>query len=64
MCKGRAFAMRELLVFTAVIATMYDIQPVGGGPWKTLKMRKQAATKHPRKKCRVWIKRRELPVDE
>lgn len=65
MCKGRAFAMRELIIYTAVIITMWEMQPAGGrGEWPTLKTSKQAATKHPTGKCRVWIKRRELPMED
>jgi hypothetical protein len=64
MCKGRAFALRELLMFTAAILTMYDIEPANGGKWTRPKTVKQAATKHPAKPVRVWIKRRALPVEK
>jgi hypothetical protein len=65
MCKGRAYAFRELMLYSAVIISMYEIQPAGGkGEWPTFKTVKQAATKHPAGKCRVWIKRRELPMED
>ncbi|KAK5995489.1 Cytochrome P450 monooxygenase -like protein [Cladobotryum mycophilum] len=31
MCKGRAFALREMLLFTSSIITFYDMQPAKGG---------------------------------
>lgn len=64
MCKGRAFAMRELLMYSALIITMYDIRPPDGKEWVVPKTVKQAATKHPASKTRVWIKRRKLPQEE
>ena len=62
MCKGRAFALRELLMYTAVLITMYDMTPPEGKTWDIPKTVKQAATKHPTKKTKVWIKLRKLPV--
>lgn len=63
MCKGRAFALREMLVYTAFIITMYEMQPAGGKEWKVPKTVKQASAKHPAKKIKVWIKRRALPQE-
>jgi hypothetical protein len=66
MCKGRAFAVRELLIFASVIVSMYDIEPIGGGSWaaasqKKIKLKKVGAVTHPAKAVRVWIRRREAP---
>lgn len=59
MCKGRQFAIKEILVFTAAILSTYDIEPVGGGPWKLPKQSTGAGTKRPASSTRVWIKARE-----
>lgn len=64
MCKGRAFALRELLMYTAVILTMYEIRPPEGEQWTVPGTVNQAATKHPNQKVRVWIKRRQLPTEK
>ena len=58
MCKGRQFAIREILGFTAAILCMYDIEPAGGGPWKLPKQINGAGTKRPASSTRVWIKSR------
>lgn len=60
MCKGRQFAVKEILIFTATILTTYDMQPVGGGPWKLPKQSNGAGTKHPASSTRVWIKARAM----
>ncbi|KAL7787438.1 cytochrome P450 [Trichoderma ceciliae] len=62
MCKGRQFALREMLQFTAAIITFYNMQPPNGGSWSVPQTRKLVANKHPKKPFKVWIKRRELPV--
>lgn len=63
MCKGRQFALREMLLFTAAIITFYDIQPPRGEPWNVPQMRKLVANKHPKTSLKVWIKRREQPAE-
>lgn len=63
MCKGRAFALREMLIYTSVLISLYDVEPVGGGRWPTPKTVKAAASKHPAKPVRVWIKRREVAAE-
>lgn len=60
MCKGRAFALREMLLHAAAIISLYDMQPPHGQPWETPKTYKLAATRHPKKPIRVWITRRPL----
>lgn len=60
MCKGRHFALREMLLYVAVIITFYDIQSPKGEPWKVPQTVKPLATRLPKKPLRVWIKRREL----
>ena len=61
MCKGRAFALREMLLYSAIIISFYDMQPPKGQGWEEPKTHKQAATRHPDKDIKVWIKRRVLP---
>lgn len=58
MCKGRQYAVREILLFSAAIIAVYDIQPVGGGEWKMPKSRRTTGTKQPVQETRVWIKTR------
>lgn len=64
MCKGKEFAMREVLLYTAVILSLYEIGPAGGIHWEVPQTTKPATTKHPRTPIRVWIKRRELPSEK
>ncbi|RFU78993.1 cytochrome p450 [Trichoderma arundinaceum] len=62
MCKGRQFALREMLLYTAAIITFYDMQPPKGSSWSVPQTRQLVANKHPKKPFKVWIKRRELPA--
>ncbi|KAG6019948.1 hypothetical protein E4U41_003026 [Claviceps citrina] len=59
MCKGRAFAMRELLLYASFIISFYDMIPPEGQTWEEPVTCKRAASRHPAKPVRVWIKRRE-----
>lgn len=56
--QGKDLAVREIVLFTAAIIAMYDIQPAHGGPWKLPKQTTTAGTKHPSTSTRVWIKSR------
>ncbi|CAH0037649.1 unnamed protein product [Clonostachys solani] len=59
--EGGPFAVRELLMFTSAIISMYEFHPVGEeGPWKTVKTVNQGPTKMPASKCKVWVRRRKL----
>ncbi|KAJ4861735.1 ABC transporter transmembrane region domain-containing protein [Trichoderma breve] len=49
MCKGRQFALREMLLYAAAIITFYDMQPPKGGSWSEPQTRKLVANKHPKK---------------
>jgi hypothetical protein len=60
MCKGRALALREMLFYTAMILSHYDIVPPEGKHWEEQELRKRAVTKHPTKPIKVWIKRRNI----
>lgn len=60
MCKGRAFALRELMLYTAVILSFYEIEAPEGLGWMMPKTEKRAATRHPLKPLTVWVKRREI----
>ena len=64
MSEGKGFALRELLMYTAAILTMYEIRPPEGKQWTIPGTRRQGVTKHPKKAVRVWIKRRELPMEK
>ncbi|KAM0721569.1 hypothetical protein Q7P37_002494 [Cladosporium fusiforme] len=61
MCKGRAFAFKEIMLFTAAIISMWEIDPVDGGEWKMPKHRKATGTYSTDDATRVWIKQRKLP---
>lgn len=63
MCKGRQFALREMLLYVAVIITFYDMQPPKGGSWGEPQTKKVVVSRHPTKPLKVWIKRRELPAE-
>ena len=58
MCKGRQFALREMLIYTAMIITMWDMEPAGGGSWGSLKSNKVIGGEVPVKPLKVWIRRR------
>ena len=62
MCKGRAFAFKEIMLFSAAIISMWEIDPVGGGEWKMPKQIKATAVYRTTDSTRVWIKQRKLPV--
>lgn len=64
MCKGRNFAVRELMMFTAVILTMYDIRAPEGKTMDVPGTVKQAASKVPNKKTPVWVRRRKMPTEK
>lgn len=62
MGPGKDFAIREVVLFTAAIIAMYDIQPMHGGPWKLPKRITTTGAKHPVPySTRVWIKSRPTP---
>ncbi|KAL1302570.1 hypothetical protein AAFC00_002951 [Neodothiora populina] len=64
MCKGRAFAQKEVMVFAASIISFWDIEAVGGGPWKMPRHKSAVGTYTTSvDSTRVWIKRRALPQD-
>lgn len=58
MCEDGQFAFKEILLFTAAIIAVYDIQPIGGGEWEFPKYKKTAGTKYPTSSTRVWIRSR------
>lgn len=62
MCKGRTFALREMLLYSAIIVSFYDMQPPKGQSWEAPRTYKSVATRHPKTPIKVWIKRREHPA--
>ncbi len=60
MCKGRAFAAREVLIFTAAITAFYDIEPAGGGRWEMPVRGRAAGTKRAVGGLKVWIRPRDI----
>lgn len=64
MCKGRAFANREMMMFTSILISMYDIKAPEGKDFQIPKTEKKVATRYPCKPMRVWIKRREFAEKE
>lgn len=64
MCKGRAFAFKECMVFAAAILTLWDIEPAGGEPWKIPRYRTATGVFGAKDDVRVWIRRRQLEIAE
>lgn len=62
MCKGRAFAFKECMVFAAAIVAVWDLEPAGRGPWKIPRHRTATGVFGAKDDVRVWISRRKLPV--
>lgn len=60
MCKGRQFAAKESMLFTAAIVSMWEIDPVSGGEWKIPRHKKATGVYSTSDSTRVWIKRRKL----
>lgn len=60
MCKGRSFAFRECMMFTAAIVAIWDIVPAGGGEWKMPRHRKTPGVYGTSDDTRVWVSRRQL----
>ncbi|KAF2158138.1 putative P450 monooxygenase [Myriangium duriaei CBS 260.36] len=61
MCKGRQFAFREILMFTATIFTFWDMEPAKGGEWRMPKPVQLTGTNGIKGEMRVRLKRREIP---
>ena len=64
MCKGRAFAFKECMMFTAAIISMWDIEAAGGGPWKMPRHKRATGVYSTNDDTRVWLKRRDLGKGE
>ncbi|KAF2208591.1 hypothetical protein CERZMDRAFT_48989 [Cercospora zeae-maydis SCOH1-5] len=62
MCKGRAFAVKEAMLFTAMIISLWEIEPKGGGKWQMPKHKKATGTYSTSEDTRVWIHRRKLDL--
>ncbi|RDA93062.1 hypothetical protein CP533_0681 [Ophiocordyceps camponoti-saundersi (nom. inval.)] len=58
MCKGRAFALRELMLYAAVIVSLYDMRPPDGEEWPAPETYKLVATRHSKTPIRLWVSRR------
>lgn len=55
-CKGRVFAEREILTYTAAIISLWDVQPAGGGSvWKIPGHKQSSAAFLPKKDVRVRL---------
>lgn len=54
--------MREVILFTSILITLYEIHPAGG-QWKVPRTTKPVTTKYPTTPIRVWISRRELAAE-
>lgn len=63
MCKGRAFALKEIMAFTAAIVAVWDIEPQGGEQWKMPKPKQTLGVNGTSDDMRVWLKRRQLPQE-
>ena len=62
MCKGRAFAFKESMMFIAAIVAMWEIRPAGGDSWKMPKQLKATGVYSTDEDTRVWIQPRKLPL--
>ncbi|KAK4959248.1 hypothetical protein LTR10_004050 [Elasticomyces elasticus] len=60
MCKGRAFAFKQSMMYTAAIVAMWDIEPAGGGLWKMPRHKKATGVYNTSDDTRVWVKARPL----
>ncbi|KAK5001256.1 hypothetical protein LTR66_000033 [Elasticomyces elasticus] len=64
MCKGRAFAQRECLMFTAAIVAMWDVEPARGREqWEMPRPKKATGVYATKDDVRVRISRRKLPTE-
>lgn len=72
MCKGRAFAYREVMMFTAAIVSVWDLEAVGHGDgreeeegkWKLPQKRKGTGVFGANGDLRVRVRRRVLPREK
>lgn len=60
MCKGRAFAFKESMIFSAAIISMWDVEPRGRGDWKMPRHRKATGVFGTDDDTRVWLTRRKV----
>lgn len=60
MCKGRGFALKEALMYSAAIITMWEIQPAKGGPWEMPKHRRATGIYATDSDTRVHVTRRKF----
>jgi hypothetical protein len=58
MCKGRQLALQEVMLFTACIVAMWDIQPAKGGPWVMPSRKRATGVYSASSDTRVRVKRR------
>lgn len=64
MCKGRSFALKEALMYTAAMITMWEISPAKGGEWKMPKHRRATGVYATGDDTRVWLTRRKFAATE
>ncbi|KAF7558841.1 hypothetical protein G7046_g5307 [Stylonectria norvegica] len=64
MVNDSALALRKFLLYTAVIISLYEIEPAKGGRWKLPKVTKGPVSSRPSKEVKVWVKRRQLAERE
>ncbi len=63
MCKGRTFALKECMIFTAAIVALWDIEPAQGGEWKMPRHRKASGVYNTGDDTKVWLKRRQMSTE-
>ncbi|KAH7143674.1 cytochrome P450 [Dactylonectria macrodidyma] len=54
------FTLRRMLLYTAVIVSLYNFKPVNRGKWNVPPIAKGPVSSHPALPFRVWIKRRDV----
>ncbi|SMR57129.1 unnamed protein product [Zymoseptoria tritici ST99CH_1E4] len=62
MCKGRAFALKESLLFAAAIISMWEFEPADGKKWKIPGHRKATSVYGTNDSTRVLVRRRQFPT--
>lgn len=59
-CRGRDLAFREMMLFSAILLTVYDIKLPQDQEWVVPPMTTRYSTRVPTKPMHLWIKRRQL----
>jgi len=64
MCKGRSFAFKEIMMFSAAIVAMWDIDTIDSREWKMPSHRRGTGTYSTNDNTQVWIKHKLLAMEK